>query len=254
MPFRASRSALLGAVAVLALPALAAAQEPCATDLRQLDERIAGLQNGAVTPAATKAELDGLRGYREAAHRLAAFNPAVCAALVKDALAAARALERPGVLETDRLADASLKDAQGQDMGAIEELVVDPVSGRIAYGVVELGGFLGIGERYFPVPWALFEPAADGQTVVLHAERDRLTAAPQFTSGNRPDMTDRNWALALHTYYNVAPYWLDGGSAFAAFASASPAASPAAAPAAAPAPAAGASEPAAAGSGSAAPQ
>ncbi|NUB12808.1 hypothetical protein GAY28_08855 [Azospirillum brasilense] len=120
------------------------------------------------------------------------------------------------VVAADDLSKAKLHNASGEEMGSISELVVDPNTGRVAYAVVEAGGFLGLGERNFPVPWALVQPAQAGDGYVLNVTKDRLTAAPQFTRSNRPDMSDRQWAVALHTYYGVQPYWMRDGAALAA--------------------------------------
>lgn len=195
----------------------AQAPQSCTEDLRRLEERLQGMRGDGLTPAATRDEIDDLAGYHDVARRIAeAGEPGICAAVVRHAMAVARSIERPAVVLTDRLENTRLRNADGLDVGVITEMVVDPRGGRIAYGIVELGGFLGIGERYFPVPWALFEATPDADALVLHVDRDRLRGAPQFTSDNRPDMADRRWALAVHTYYGVDPYWLAGGRALAA--------------------------------------
>ncbi|HYH22154.1 MAG TPA: PRC-barrel domain-containing protein [Azospirillum sp.] len=210
--------ALLSFAAVLALSASALAQQPCAEPLRTLDQRTAALEAGGVPgPALTESERGALRGMRQAAERLQqAGNSEGCLAVVRDAQALIRNIERPQVLPVDDLDKIALQSAQGEKVGEIDEVIVDPNTGRIAYAVVEMGGFLGMGERHVPVPWAAFQPAPDGQGLVLNATRDRLTAAPQFSRDNRPNMSDRQWAVAVHTYYGVPPYWVQGAAAYAA--------------------------------------
>lgn len=205
------------ALAALLAAAPAAAQSPdCGNETARLGHRIDTLRDSGLTPPATRAELEELTAYRQAAERLAqAGRGALCVRLAREALATVDSIERPQVLSTETLRDAEVRSPDGKDMGHISELVLAPAGGRIAYAVVELGGFLGIGERYFPVPWPLFQTTPDGSAVVLSVPRDTLTAAPQFTRDNRPNMADRQWALALHTYYGVAPYWLRDGDAMA---------------------------------------
>lgn len=115
--------------------------------------------------------------------------------------------DRPVAVAAEDLESRSVYAPDGSRLGDIEDIVVDPVSGRIVYAVVELGGFLGIGERSFPVPWALMKPAPEGDRLVLDVSADRMKGAPQFTRSNRPDMTDPQWATAVHAYYGVPPYW-----------------------------------------------
>jgi len=213
-----SRTLLLSFAAALALSAPALAQQPCGEPLRTLDQRTAALEAGGVPgPALTESERGALRGMRQAAERLQqAGNAEGCLAVVHDAQALIRSVERPQVLKVDDLDKVTLQSAQGEKVGEIGEVIVDPNTGRIAYAVVDMGGFLGMGERHVPVPWAAFQPGPEGQGLVLNATRDRLTAAPQFSRDNRPNMSDRQWAVAVHTYYGVPPYWVQGAAAYAA--------------------------------------
>lgn len=220
MPVTSFRGLVLGAAvsaALCAVPAAAQSPPPCDQQLAGLDRRIEAVR-AALSPPASRAELDALDVHRQALQSVArSGTPQACAELLDDAVTLVRAIENPRVLPADEFDDRTLRNPQGEELGEIGELIVDPVSGRVVYAVVELGGFLGLGERYFPVPWALVQPTPDGNSFILNVAKDRLTAAPQFTRDNRPNMADRQWAQALHTYYGVAPPWLDGSAALGAF-------------------------------------
>ena len=72
---------------------------------------------------------------------------------------------------------------------------------RIAYAVLAVGGFLGIGEKYFAVPWRAFELDAQRKCFVLGVDKERLSDAPGFDKDHWPDTND-------HTYYgDVDSYW-----------------------------------------------
>lgn len=207
---------LLGVPLFLGLLAAtpAGAQQSC-TDLDRLDQRIAALEAGtAVTPPPTPAEIGGLRALRQSAVRLAQSGQAdACAMLVRNGLAAASNIEAPQAVDVSNLNKIKLRGVGGEDVGSIEKVMVDPMTGRLAYAIVEMGGFLGIGERKVPVPWAAFHPVGNGQEMVLNVSRDRLKGAPQFSGSDRPNMADRQWALAVHTYYGVQPYWMQDAAA-----------------------------------------
>lgn len=207
----------IGAALAL-LAATPAAAQQCAESLTRLDQRIAALEAGGVQgPPLSRTETTALRGMRQAAERLGqSGNADACTSLVRDAMGAIQSIEKPTVVSAQDIEKLKLQGSQGEKIGSIEEVIVDPNTGRVAYAVVGLGGFLGIGERSFPVPWAAFQPAPDGDGLVLNIPRDRLTGAPQFGGDNRPNMADRQWALAVHTYYGVEPYWTQGASAFSA--------------------------------------
>jgi len=103
---------------------------------------------------------------------------------------------------------ADVENPQGQNLGDIKDVVIDRASGRIAYAVVSFGGFLGMGEKLFAVPWGAFaQPKADKETFVLDIDKERLKNAPGFDTHNWPQMASREWVTSLYSYYNVPPYW-----------------------------------------------
>jgi hypothetical protein len=111
---------------------------------------------------------------------------------------------------------ANVENPQGQNLGDIKDIVIDRASGRIAYAVVSFGGFLGMGEKLFAVPWGAFsQPKADKDTFILNVDKERLTNAPGFDTHNWPQMASREWVTSLYSYYNVPPYWTasTGGAA-----------------------------------------
>jgi len=104
---------------------------------------------------------------------------------------------------------ADVQNPQGQNLGDIKDVVIDRASGRIAYAVVSFGGFLGMGEKLFAVPWGAFaQPKADKDTFVLDVDKERLKNAPGFDAHNWPQMASREWVTSLYSYYNVPPYWI----------------------------------------------
>jgi PRC-barrel domain len=87
-------------------------------------------------------------------------------------------------------------------------VVIDRASGRITYAVVSFGGFLGMGEKLFAVPWGAFsQPKADQDKFVLDIDKERLKNAPGFDEHNWPQMASQEWVTSLYSYYHVPPYW-----------------------------------------------
>jgi hypothetical protein len=103
---------------------------------------------------------------------------------------------------------ADVKNLQGENLGDIKDIVIDRASGRIVYAVVSFGGFLGLGEKLFAIPWSAFsQSTAHKDTFVLAIDKERLKNAPGFDQHNWPQMASREWVSNLYTYYDVAPYW-----------------------------------------------
>lgn len=95
----------------------------------------------------------------------------------------------------------------GEKVGSIKDIMLDIETGRIAYAVLSCGGFLGIGDKLFAVPWNSLSLDADKHAFVFDVDKDRLKQAPGFDKDNWPDMSDRTWGAGVHDYYGVSPYW-----------------------------------------------
>jgi hypothetical protein len=92
-----------------------------------------------------------------------------------------------------------------EDLGEIKEIMLDVRSGRVCYAVLSFGGFLGMGEKLFAVPWDALTLDTKHKRFVLNVERDRLKDAPGFDKGKWPDMADQSWVKEIHSYYGTKP-------------------------------------------------
>ena len=111
--------------------------------------------------------------------------------------------------ETSRLIAAgkvngtAVYNRAGEQLGSVYDVMLDKRTGRVAYAVMSFGGFLGIGERYHPLPWSVltYDTALGGYVVDL--TREQLQGAPSYTSGAGPDWTDRSYGRRLDDYYGT---------------------------------------------------
>jgi sporulation protein YlmC with PRC-barrel domain len=90
------------------------------------------------------------------------------------------------LLSTEALLGSDVKNPQGQDVGDLKQLMLDPHSGRVMYAVVAIGGFLGMGEKTVIVPWNALEVARDGKSLVLSVSPQMLQQAPAYEKGKEP--------------------------------------------------------------------
>lgn len=103
-----------------------------------------------------------------------------------------------------KLIGATVKNATGDELGKIEDFVVDPVSGHTRYAVLSFGGFLGVGDKWFAIPWHalnLQRESTDKFHFVLHVNKERMKNAPGFDKNNWPDVGDPKWASDVDTYF-----------------------------------------------------
>ena len=90
------------------------------------------------------------------------------------------------LLSTEALLGSDVKNPQGQDVGDLKQLMVDPHTGRVMYAVVAMGGFLGMGEKTVIVPWNALEVARDGTSLVLNVSPQMLHQTPAYEKGKEP--------------------------------------------------------------------
>jgi sporulation protein YlmC with PRC-barrel domain len=101
--------------------------------------------------------------------------------------------------------DRVLKSAAGEELGSIEEIMLDLKAGRIAYAVLAFSGFPGIANKRFPVPWKALQ-IVDNE-FILDIDRRTLEGAPNFDNDNWPDMADPAFERVVHKHYGAEPYW-----------------------------------------------
>jgi sporulation protein YlmC with PRC-barrel domain len=102
----------------------------------------------------------------------------------------------PALMGADTLIGDSVVNAADQDLGDIKEIMLDMQTGQVAYAVLSFGGFLGLGDKLFAVPW---------QALHLDIDKDRMQNAPGFDKNAWPDMADARWAQHIHSFYGTDP-------------------------------------------------
>lgn len=112
----------------------------------------------------------------------------------------------PGLMGANTLDGNDVFNRKDEDLGDIKEIMIDMGTGRVAYAVLSYGGFMGIGDKLFAVPWHALTLDTTNKRFVLDVEKDRLDNAPGFDKDQWPDMADTAWAKEVHEYYGVTPY------------------------------------------------
>ena len=111
------------------------------------------------------------------------------------------------LIESDRVEGTTVYDQQGNNVGSIKRLMIEKLSGRVAYAVMSFGGFLGMGAEEHAIPWSklTYDPRLGGyQTDITESQ---LRGAPAFSRDRNWDWTDRNRERELHNYYRAGRYW-----------------------------------------------
>ena len=114
--------------------------------------------------------------------------------------------ETVSLIGSDKVEGTAVYGADDQKIGSVQRVMIDKISGKVAYAVVSFGGFLGMGEKLFAVPWSALTLDTQNKRFTLNVEKDRLESAPGFDQDSWPNMADPSWAKSIHDYYGTKPY------------------------------------------------
>jgi len=115
--------------------------------------------------------------------------------------------ENPDFLSASTLKGDKVVNIAGEDLGKIEEFMLDLQNGRIAYAVLSFGGFLGMGNKLFAIPWQALQLRVHEHAFTLNVSKETLERAEGFDKDNWP-ITSREWLSSMYSYYGYQPYWL----------------------------------------------
>lgn len=116
--------------------------------------------------------------------------------------------ETTRLIASDKVEGTAVRNSNGDKIGTIEHVMLDKISGKIAYAAMSFGGFLGMGEEYRALPWSALRYNQSLDAYELNVTEDQLRNAPVvkddfFTTG----VADRQWEDDIHSHYRAAPYW-----------------------------------------------
>jgi sporulation protein YlmC with PRC-barrel domain len=109
----------------------------------------------------------------------------------------------PRLMGADTLIGNDVYSRDDEDLGDIKEIMLDTVSGDVCYAVLSYGGFLGIGEKLFAVPWSALKLDTENKRFILDIDSSKLESAPGFDKDKWPNMADETWANSVHSYYGT---------------------------------------------------
>jgi hypothetical protein len=115
--------------------------------------------------------------------------------------------ETTSLISPGKVNGSAVYNTAGESIGKIYDLMIDKVSGKVAYGVMSFGGFLGKGESYHPLPWTLlrYDPGIGGY--VVNITKQKLEGAPNYAAGSNPAWGDRAYDKKVYGYYGSPPFW-----------------------------------------------
>ena len=111
------------------------------------------------------------------------------------------------LIAADKVEGTAVYNGKDDKLGTIERVMIDKISGRVAYAVMSFGGFLGIGDRHHPLPWAVLRYDPNKGGYIVNLDREALERAPTIAVKDSGfDWSDPAWNWRVHDYYKTPLY------------------------------------------------
>jgi hypothetical protein len=145
------------------------------------------------------------QGYPQTKPPVASNQPASASKPAAKSIQRIESKDQLGTWKGSQLIGAKVEDPSGKNIGKIEDVMVDS-SGRVQFGVLSFGGFLGVGEKWYAVPWNALHVERDSEgmnvkRIVLDVTKETLERAPSFTQDRWPDTRDPQWTRDTQKYW-----------------------------------------------------
>jgi hypothetical protein len=119
----------------------------------------------------------------------------------------ARIKETHDLIGSDKVEGTKVYGSDNKHIGSIERVIIEKRSGRVAYAVLGFGGFLGLGEDHYPLPWAKLTYDENLGGYRTDVTRDQVERAPKYRGNEEYDWNEEN-GRRVYDYYGVPPYWM----------------------------------------------
>jgi len=111
------------------------------------------------------------------------------------------------LIASGKVKGTAVYDLTREKIGSIDDVMIDKVSGRALYAVMTFGGFLGLGEKFHPLPWAALNYDEDAGGYVVNLDKKQLENAPSYDRDTNFEWTP-TYGRQVDSYYDVPSYWL----------------------------------------------
>lgn len=128
---------------------------------------------------------------------------------MQDDVSATGSLGRIGhrLIPSDRVEGTSVRRPNGERIGSIKRLMIDKITGQVAYAVLNFGGFLGMGRKHYPIAWERLKYDAIGGAYQLDLSEAELRQASNAGGSADLDWGEREDPIVVESYRHKPTYW-----------------------------------------------
>ena len=105
------------------------------------------------------------------------------------------------VVKTGSITGEEVYSTENEKVGKVDEIMLDFTTGRVAYVILATGGFLGMGNKLFAIPWQAFQIDEPNKRFNLTIPKTTLENAPGFDKDSWPDMSSDEFGNQIYSYY-----------------------------------------------------
>ena len=105
------------------------------------------------------------------------------------------------VVKASEITGTKVKNLAGENLGEINEVVIDKSQGKISYLVLDFGGLFGFGNKFFAMPWNLFTYDQEDDNYVIKLDKERLKNSPGFDKDHWPNFSEIEFVASINKYY-----------------------------------------------------
>jgi len=107
------------------------------------------------------------------------------------------------IVNSDDVIGVSVQNPQGENLGKVEALMLDKTQGHVVYVILSFGGFLGMGDKWFALPWSMFSYNTNEDCFIINVDKEKLKNSPGFDKDHMPDMSTTAWRESINKYYGT---------------------------------------------------
>lgn len=111
------------------------------------------------------------------------------------------------LISSEKVAGTSVENLKGDNLGHIQEVMIDKLSGQVGYAVLKYGSFLGMGGKLFVLPWDQLKYHKERSAYIVDIPVETLRGAPSYEETTQPNWSDPAWNRGVHDYYGSRADW-----------------------------------------------
>lgn len=112
-------------------------------------------------------------------------------------------MEYHQIVNSEDVIGVEVRNVQNENLGKVEALMLDKMTGQVAYVVLSFGGFLGMGDKLFAMPWSIFSFNTEKNCFIINVDKEKLKKSPGFDKDHWPDMSSAMWGTSIQKYYGT---------------------------------------------------